>query len=152
MIGKLHVRRAKGGTANVHPIGGRDLRALRRLKREAPASVYVFVSERLAPLSVAGYQRMVARAGEAAGFPFLVHSHMLRHSCGYKLANDGQDTRAIQHYLGHKSINSTVRYTALAPDRLEGLSLRLSCFASSSVLKKDANAPLVGTAVGRGSA
>jgi site-specific recombinase XerD len=51
---------------------------------------------------------------EAAGFPFLVHSHMLRHSCGYKLANDGQDTRAIQHYLGHKSINSTVRYTAHA--------------------------------------
>ena len=102
--GKLHVRRAKGGTASVHPIGGRELRALRRLKREAPASVYVFVSERLTPLSVAGYQRMVARAGEAAGF----------HSCGYKLANDGQDTRAIQHYLGHKSINSTVRYTAHA--------------------------------------
>jgi len=118
--GKLHVRRAKGGTASVHPIGGRELRALRRLKREAPASVYVFVSERLAPLSVAGYQRMVARAGEAAGLPFLVHSHMLRHSCGYKLANDGQDTRAIQHYLGHKSINSTVRYTALAPDRFKG--------------------------------
>jgi site-specific recombinase XerD len=64
---------------------------------------------------------MVARAGEAASFPFLVHSHMLRHSCGYKLANDGQDTRAIQHYLGHKSINSTVRYTALASDRFKGL-------------------------------
>ena len=60
--GKLHVRRAKGGTASVHPIGGRELRALRRLKREAPASVYVFVSERLAPLSVAGYQHMVARS------------------------------------------------------------------------------------------
>jgi type 1 fimbriae regulatory protein FimB/type 1 fimbriae regulatory protein FimE len=118
--GKLHVRRAKGGSASVHPIGGRELRALRQLKREAPASVYVFVSERLAPLSVAGYQRMVARAGGAAGFPFLVHSHMLRHSCGYKLANDGQDTRAIQHYLGHRSITSTVRYTALAPDRFKG--------------------------------
>src|SRR6516162_11570977 len=89
-IGKLHVRRGKGGTASVHPIGGRELRALRRLKREAPAGVYVFVSERLSPLGVAGYQRMVARAGAAAGFPFLVHSHMLRHSCGYKLANDGQ--------------------------------------------------------------
>ena len=118
--GKLHVRRSKGGTASVHPIGGRELRALRRLKRETPPSIYVFVSERLAPLSVAGYQRMVARAGEAASFPFLVHSHMLRHSCGYKLANDGQDTRAIQHYLGHRSINSTVRYTALAPDRFKG--------------------------------
>jgi type 1 fimbriae regulatory protein FimE len=118
--GKLHVRRSKDGQVGVHPVGGRELRALRRLKRESSQGVYVFVSERLAPLSVAGYQRMVARAGEAAGFPFLVHSHMLRHSCGYKLANDGQDTRAIQHYLGHKSINSTVRYTALAPDRFKG--------------------------------
>jgi site-specific recombinase XerD len=66
------------------------------------------------------YQRMVARAGEAARFTFLIHSHMLRHSCGYQLANDGQDTRAIQHYLGHRSIASTVRYTALAPDRFKG--------------------------------
>ena len=119
--GKLHVRRAKGGTPSVHPIGARESRALRRLHRErVVASPYVFVSERGAPLSVAGYQRMVARASEAAGFGFLVHSHMLRHGCGYKLANDGQDTRAIQHYLGHRSIASTVRYTALAPDRFKG--------------------------------
>jgi integrase len=118
--GKLHVRRAKGGMTSVHPLGGKELRALRKLQRETPEgvkTVHVFVSERLAPLSVAGYQRMVARAG--AGFPFLVHSHMLRHSCGFKLANDGHDTRAIQHYLGHRSIASTVRYTALAPDRFK---------------------------------
>ena len=95
--GRLHVRRAKGGATSVHPIGAKESRALRRLQREATvASPYVFVSERGAPLSVAGYQRMVARAGEAAGFSFLIHSHMLRHSCGYKLANDDQDTRAIQ--------------------------------------------------------
>ena len=112
---ELHVRRAKGGMARA-----KELRALRRLQRETAQGVHVFVSERLAPLSVAGYQRMVARAGEAAKFGFLVHSHMLRHSCGYKLANDGQDTRAIQHYLGHRSIASTVRYTALAPDRFKG--------------------------------
>jgi type 1 fimbriae regulatory protein FimB/type 1 fimbriae regulatory protein FimE len=121
--GKLHVRRAKGGTASVHPLTGRELRALRKLQRETPEgvrSIHVFVSERQAPLSVAGYQRMVARAGRAAGFPFMISSHVLRHSCGYKLANDGHDTRAIQHYLGHKSINSTVRYTALAPDRFKG--------------------------------
>ena len=119
--GRLHVRRAKGGAASVHPFGAKESRALRRLQREASTkSPYVFVSERDSPLSVAGYQRMIARAGEAAGFGFLVHSHMLRHSCGYKLANDGQDTRAIQHYLGHRSIASTVRYTALAPDRFKG--------------------------------
>src|SRR5262245_48416426 len=120
---KLHVRRSKGGMASVHPIGSREMRALRRLQRKTPdgaRTVHVFVSERLAPLSVAGYQRMVARAGAAASFPFLIHSHMLRHSCGYKLANDGHDTRAIQHYLGHRSIASTVRYTALAPDRFKG--------------------------------
>jgi type 1 fimbriae regulatory protein FimB/type 1 fimbriae regulatory protein FimE len=63
---------------------------------------------------------MVARAGEAARFLFPIHSHMLRHSCGYKLANDGHDTRAIQHYLGHRSIASTVRYTTMSPHRFRG--------------------------------
>jgi integrase len=114
--GRLHVRRAKGGDASVHPMSARESRALRKLLREAP---YVFISERRAPLSAAGYQRMVARAGVAAKFTFLVHSHMLRHACGFKLANDGHDTRAIQAYLGHRSIMSTVRYTALTPNRFK---------------------------------
>src|SRR5215470_2283266 len=68
---KLHVRRAKGGTASVHPLRAKELRALRRLLRETQEvqrATYLFVSERMAPLSVAGYQRMVARAGKAAGF------------------------------------------------------------------------------------
>jgi site-specific recombinase XerD len=58
-------------------------------------------------------------AGVAAKFTFLIHSHMLRHACGFKLANDGHDTRAIQAYLGHRSIISTVRYTALTPNRFK---------------------------------
>jgi type 1 fimbriae regulatory protein FimB/type 1 fimbriae regulatory protein FimE len=45
---------------------------------------------------------------------------MLRHACGYKLANEGHDTRSLQHYLGHKNIVHTVRYTELAPDRFKG--------------------------------
>jgi len=113
----LHVRRAKGGVGTRQPLAARELRALRRLQREA-SGVHIFVSERGAPLSVAGYQRMVVRAGER--FPFLIHSHMLRHSCGYKLANDGHDTRAIQHYLGHRSIASIVRYTTMSPHRFRG--------------------------------
>jgi integrase len=117
--GRLHVRRAKGGDTSVHPISARESRALRKLLREAPTSPYVFISERRAPLSAAGYRRMVARAGVAAKFTFLVHSHMLRHACGFKLANDGHDTRAIQAYLGHRSIMSTVRYTALTPNRFK---------------------------------
>ena len=59
------------------------------------------------------------QGGVAAKFSFLVHSHMLRHACGFKLANDGHDTRAIQAYLGHRSIMSTVRYTALTPNRFK---------------------------------
>jgi type 1 fimbriae regulatory protein FimB/type 1 fimbriae regulatory protein FimE len=117
--GRLHVRRAKSGDASVHPISARESRALRKLLREAATSPYVFISERHAPLSAAGYQRMVARAGVAAKFTFLVHSHMLRHARGFKLANDGHDTRAIQAYLGHRSIMSTVRYTALTPNRFK---------------------------------
>src|SRR6478672_7439901 len=122
--GRKAARAPLQGRGNKRPPARRsELRALRRLQRDTPEgqrSVHVFVSERLAPLSVSGYQRMVARAAEAAKFPFLISSHVLRHSCGYKLANDGQDTRAIQHYLGHRSIASTVRYTKLAPDRFKG--------------------------------
>jgi len=57
------------------------------------------------------------RAGKKARIGFPVHPHMLRHSTGYKLANDGHDTRAIQHYLGHKNIQHTVRYTELSANR-----------------------------------
>jgi integrase len=73
--GRLHVRRAKSGDASVHPISARESRALRKLLREASKSPYVFISERHAPLSVAGYQRMVARAGVAAKFMFRAFPH-----------------------------------------------------------------------------
>jgi type 1 fimbriae regulatory protein FimE len=65
-------------------------------------------------------RKLITRAGEKAGLGFPVHPHMLRHACGFKLANDGQDTRAIQHYMGHKNIQHTVRYTELASDRFNG--------------------------------
>jgi integrase len=118
--GKIHVNRAKNGAPSVHPLSGIELRALRRLKREAPLSPFVFVSERGAPFTVGGFRRMVGRLGAKAGFTFQVHPHMLRHACGYKLANDGVDTRSLQHYLGHKQIQHTVRYSELAPDRFKG--------------------------------
>jgi type 1 fimbriae regulatory protein FimE len=117
--GLLHVRRLKNGTPSVHPMGGAEIRALRRLKREQPESRYVFLSERLAPMTTAGLRKTVARMGERARFPFPVHPHMLRHACGFKLANDGQDTRALQHYLGHRNIQHTVRYTELSPERFK---------------------------------
>jgi type 1 fimbriae regulatory protein FimE len=116
--GLLHVRRVKNGTPSVQPLGGIELRALRKLKREEVESRFAFMTERLAPVTVAGFRKMIARIGETAEFPFPVHPHMLRHACGYKLANDGQDTRAVQHYLGHKNIQHTVRYTELSSERL----------------------------------
>jgi integrase len=114
----LHVRRVKQGSPSTHPILGDELRCLRRLQREQePKSPFVFTSERGAPFSTAGFARMVERAGAGANLGFKAHSHMLRHACGFALASKGQDTRALQAYLGHKNIQHTVRYTELAPNR-----------------------------------
>lgn len=115
--GLVHIARRKNGVPSVHPLRGPELRALRRLERDYPETPYVFVSERKAPLTVDTVRKIVARAGHHAGMPFPIHPHMLRHATGYKLANDGQDTRAIQHYLGHRNIQHTTRYTELAADR-----------------------------------
>lgn len=115
--GLLHVSRLKNGTPSNHPIRGPEIRALRRLQRDYPATPYVFVTERKAPMTSSNARKMITRAGNAARIPFPVHPHMLRHACGYKLANDGHDTRAIQHYLGHKNITHTTRYTELAASR-----------------------------------
>jgi type 1 fimbriae regulatory protein FimB/type 1 fimbriae regulatory protein FimE len=116
----LHVTRSKNGTPSNHPIGGKEARALRRLRRANGPATHVFITERGGAMTAANVRKMVARAGRLAGLPFPVHPHMLRHACGYKLANDGHDTRAIQHYLGHKNIVHTVRYTELAADRFKG--------------------------------
>jgi type 1 fimbriae regulatory protein FimE len=117
--GLLHVTRRKHGIASVHPLRGPELRVLRRLQRAYPDTAYVFVSERKAPLCADAVRKIVGRAGREAGIEFPVHPHMLRHATGYKLANDGQDTRAIQHYLGHRNIQRTTRYTELAADRFK---------------------------------
>ena len=117
--GRLHVRRLKHGMPSVHPLRGPELRALRQLKRDPVKSSYVFVSERRSPLTDSAVRKLVTRAGRQAGFEFPVHPQMLRHATGYKLANEGHDTRAIQHYLGHKNIQHTVRYTQLSSQRFD---------------------------------
>jgi integrase len=102
----LHVRRVKNGTPSTHPIQGDELRALRRLQRESPTSPFAFVSERGSPFTTAAFARMIERAAAGADLEIKAHPHMLRHACRYALANKGYDTRAIQGWLGHRSITT----------------------------------------------
>ena len=117
--GYIEVHRVKHGHDSIHPLRSPELRALRQIQRDYADMSYVFVSERKAPLSTRSIRHIVARAGESAGIPFEVHPHQLRHACGYYLAAQGHDTRAIQDYLGHKNIHHTVRYTQMSPQRFE---------------------------------
>jgi integrase len=119
---EMHIRRAKKGSPATHPIPGRELRWLRRLQREQrPTAAFVFTSERGAPFSSRGVHKIVAQAGVAAGLPFPIHPHMLRHAAGFKFANDGVTTHTIQAYLGHRNIQHTVRYIELSAGKFKDL-------------------------------
>ena len=118
--GHLAVQRLKNGVASVHPLRGPELRALRQLRRDWPHTPYLFVSERGGPMTASNVRKLVSRSGLAAKIGFPIHPHMLRHACGFVLANAGHDTRSLQHYLGHKNIAHTVRYTDMVPDRFKG--------------------------------
>jgi len=117
--GLFHVRRLKRGVPSTHPLTGGEIRALRRVKSRSPDAAYVFLSERKGPLTDSSGRKMIAQAGETVALGFPVHPHQLRHSCGFKLANDKQDTRAIQLFLGHRNIQHTVKYTELAAGRFQ---------------------------------
>ena len=131
----IHIRRAKNGTPGIHGLQGDELRLLRALRREHPHADFVFLSERKAPLSVAGVQKLIERLGVAAELPFPIHAHMLRHAAGYALAGRGIDTRTLQAFMGHRSIANTVVYThtprapgVTSPSSVRpGISLRGAC-------------------------
>jgi type 1 fimbriae regulatory protein FimB len=121
----LWVARKKGSLSTQHPLDGDELRALRawfRVRERHPSRhlPYVFLSER-GPCTRQMFNYLVAAIGQRAGLLMHVHPHMLRHSCGYALANKGRDTRLIQDYLGHKNVQHTVRYTRTAAVRFDGL-------------------------------
>jgi integrase len=118
--GLIHCRRKKNGINTDHPLTGRELRGLRKLKASPnPPSRFVFISERGSPMTPNGFYKLMIRLGEKARIA-ATRPHRLRHSCGFKLANDGRDTRAIQFYLGHSDIRSTCRYTDVVASRFEG--------------------------------
>jgi site-specific recombinase XerD len=115
--GLIQVNRLKNGLNSVHPLFGPELRALRKIKRKYPNTEYIFMSERGSPMTTSSFGKIIARAGKIAEIGMPVHPHMLRHSTGFKLANESRDTRSIQQYLGHKNIRHTTLYTELAADK-----------------------------------
>lgn len=119
--GLLHVVRLKHGRPSTHPIYGDEIRQLRAWQRKQGAGHrYVFDSWN-GPLTSNAVHKIVAAAGRNANLGMPIHPHMLRHSCGFYLANRGTDTRTIQQYLGHSNIANTVIYTELAPNRFNNL-------------------------------
>lgn len=119
--GTMLVRRLKGSKDSTHYLEGDELRSLRKLQREqAQASPFLFTDGKGSPLANTAIASMIKRLGVGL-FSFPIHAHMLRHACGYFLANKGIDTRTIQDYLGHRNIQNTERYTQLAPNKFKGL-------------------------------
>lgn len=118
----IYIRRLKGSRDCSHRIEGDELRLLRQHSRQENKGRWIFMSERRTPLTVSSVHKMVKKFGLLAGLDFQIHPHMLRHACGYYLANKGYDTRSIQDYLGHKNIQHTVAYTTLAPSRFDHIS------------------------------
>jgi integrase len=119
---RLYVRRLKGSLSTSQPLEGDELRAIRAYLRERKPenSPYLFNGER-GPLTRFAVNYLADETGKRAGLPFKINPHMMRHSCGFALANKGLDTRLIQDYLGHRNVNHTARYTRTAASRFEGL-------------------------------
>lgn len=116
--GSIHINRKKRGKSGRHPLRKPELIALHKLRKEQRIDTpYLFISQQNMPLSDRIVRNIISKAGKVAELPFSVHPHMLRHACGYYLANKGFDTRAIAEYLGHSSLEHTYRYTAIAPGR-----------------------------------
>ena len=121
----LHVHRLKDGLSTTHPLRSDEIRAIKawladRVRMQPDTDAF-FVSERRRPLSRKTAWVMIRDYGRMAGLPVEAHPHMLRHACGYALADQGADTRLIQDYLGHRNIQHTVKYTATNPARFERL-------------------------------
>jgi type 1 fimbriae regulatory protein FimB len=121
----LHVARLKGGLSTTQPLRSDELRAisawLKERARMKPISKAFFVSEQRKQLHRSTVNLLMETYSKAASLPLLAHPHMLRHACGFAMADQGADTRLIQDYLGHRNIQHTVKYTATNPARFEKL-------------------------------
>ena len=118
--GRLYVKRLKSSLATTHPVRPEVLRTLKRyLKNRESQLRTLFINERGDQFDRSSINYLLKTLSKRAGLPFTVNPHMLRHGCGYALANLGHDTRLIQDFLGHKNIQHTVIYTRTAAKRFE---------------------------------
>ncbi len=134
----LQVQRLKGGLSTTQPLRTEEIRLLKswmaererwlrqwRRKEGGTGAALdrqaLFLSTRGTALSRKTFWALLHRYGELAGLALPPHPHMLRHACGFALADQGADTRLIQDYLGHRNIQHTVRYTATNAQRFEKL-------------------------------
>nr|WP_153679819.1 type 1 fimbria switch DNA invertase FimE [Klebsiella quasipneumoniae] len=137
--GRVNVRRLKNGFSTIHPLRFDEREAIERWSqvragwKAAAKTDALFISRRGTPLSRQQAYRIIRSAGEKAGTVTQTHPHMLRHACGYELAERGTDTRLIQDYLGHRNIRHTVRYTASNAARFAGLWERNNLIGENNV-------------------
>jgi type 1 fimbriae regulatory protein FimB/type 1 fimbriae regulatory protein FimE len=118
--GRLQVIRRKGSDNSVQPLTGVEIRALRKIRREQPGGTrHVFVSERGAAMTTNGFFKTLSRAAASIAMAD-VHPHLLRHGTGFKLVNQGVDTRTLAAYLGHRNMANTARYTKMDAKRFDG--------------------------------
>lgn len=119
--GRIAVKRLKGSDDGEHVLRGREVRALKALKRTQPiGSQFVFLSYQGAPMTRQAFDKMLRAAGAKAGIPDM-HAHLLRHGCGYRLVNMGLDTLSLAAYLGHANVQNTKRYARVNAERFAGL-------------------------------
>jgi type 1 fimbriae regulatory protein FimB/type 1 fimbriae regulatory protein FimE len=119
--GRIAIKRLKKGEDSEHVLRGREIRALKALRREQPAgSQFIFLTYQGAPMTRQAFHKMLRAAGAKAGIPD-VHAHLLRHGCGYRLVNTGMDTLSLAAYLGHANVQNTKLYTKMNASRFEGL-------------------------------
>jgi type 1 fimbriae regulatory protein FimE len=119
--GHIRVLREKQGADSVHPISGREVRLLRKLRRSQPVGArFVFATSHGSPMTRNGFYKLLEKAGRAAGIDE-VHPHLLRHGCGFRLVNRGMDTLSLAAYLGHVNVQNTQRYARMSATRFDGL-------------------------------
>lgn len=122
----IYIHRLKKGFSTTHPLLSEEVRALNAWMNKRASylnadSEWIFLSKKGNPLSRQQFYQIISSCGDSAGLPLEIHPHMLRHSCGFALADMGVDTRLIQDYLGHRNIRHTVWYTASNAGRFYGI-------------------------------